>query len=120
MYVNALNVPTWNYAAVCVEGVVEWIEDADQIEEILQTSVKHFESLNKTFWRYELPESFRSRLLAAIVGFKIKIDSIEGKFKMNQNRDPEDFQSVLRHFESNDSSQAQSLAHWMKRSQHVL
>jgi transcriptional regulator len=116
-YTDPLNVPTWNYAAVYITGTVQLVEEANQIEDILQKSVNHFEALNQSYWNYDLPEAFRSKLISAIVGIRIKIKSIEGKFKMSQNRKPEDYQGVIDHFESAASDSARSMARWMKRCQ---
>jgi transcriptional regulator len=40
--------------------------------------------------KLELPEEDRQEMLAAIVGFEIPIDRLEGKLKLSQNREPSD------------------------------
>jgi transcriptional regulator len=34
-------------------------------------------------------------MLAAIVGFEIAVETLEGKFKLSQNRRPEDVEGVI-------------------------
>ncbi|WP_277579214.1 FMN-binding negative transcriptional regulator [Bdellovibrio svalbardensis] len=93
-YKSAMQVPTWNYAVVEVRGRIEILGQPNEIEEILQKSVTQFEAMNNTAWKYNLPEKFRNELIKHIVGVKIHIEQIEGKFKLSQNRDSQDRESV--------------------------
>jgi transcriptional regulator len=53
------------------------------------------ESIRENAWSIEFAEpEFIERLLHAIVGFEIKIDRVEGKWKLNQNH-PEDRREQL-------------------------
>jgi transcriptional regulator len=94
-YADGLNVPTWNYAVVEVYGIAEVICDTDIIESIPQKSVIQFEQRNKTAWVYDLPNDFRQTLLKMILGLRIKVKRIEGKFKLGQNRSEQDYQALL-------------------------
>jgi len=98
IYANSLNVPTWNYMAVHVYGRAKIIHDPDRIEKILQATVERFESNRDQPWKYDLPEEFRSKLVKAIVGFEIDIERVESKFKLSQNRAPEDYAAVVEEF----------------------
>jgi transcriptional regulator len=53
-------------------------------------------------------------MLAGIVGFRIPISKIEGKFKISQNRDPEERRKVQATHAAGDADQ-QALAAWMAR-----
>jgi transcriptional regulator len=46
-------------------------------------------------WRPNLTGERRSKLLNMIVGFEIELTDIQGKFKLSQNRPPEDQRSVV-------------------------
>lgn len=94
-YVDPLNVPTWNYAVVHVRGQAKLFHEESKIEEILTQLVDHHESRFGQPWKYELPDDFRSSLAKAIVGFEIEILSIEGKFKLSQNRSEQDWKGAL-------------------------
>ena len=61
-----------------------------------------------------LPAGFRRTMLAGIVGFRIPIASIEGKFKLSQNRKPEERRNVHDAHAAGSDDQ-QSLARWMER-----
>ena len=88
-------VPTWNYAAVHVYGVPRRIEDPARTSELLDRLVANHERGRDAPWRSELPESFRAGLEAALVGFELEIDRIEGKFKLNQNQSAADQRGAL-------------------------
>lgn len=104
LYSGDLNVPTWNYAVVHARAKGTMIEDAIGIIDILKRTVAYFEKetparWGRPPWVYDLPEDFNSQLVRAIVGFKLEILAIEGKFKLSQNRDEEDYDGVFEAFE---------------------
>jgi transcriptional regulator len=53
-------------------------------------------------------------MLAGIVGFRIAIERIEGKFKLSQNRDEAERENVQTAHAAGSPDQ-QALAAWMKR-----
>lgn len=87
-------VPTWNYVAVHAYGVPRAIEDRSWIASLVDEMVQVYESSRATPWRAELPEDFRARMLAGIVGIEMPVARLEGKFKLGQNRSQADQQRV--------------------------
>src|SRR3954452_8558287 len=81
-------VPTWNYAAVHAYGRVEVVEDKGALLEIVQKSVRVYERAMPRPWSFD-PASPFVGLLAQIVGFRIEVERIEGKWKLNQNHPAE-------------------------------
>ena len=77
-------VPTWNYTTVHVYGVPRVIGQ-DRLWDLLEDLVRRNESGFEEPWRLDLPEDYRDRMLAGIVGFEIPLDRVEAKFKLNQN-----------------------------------
>ena len=86
-------VPTWNYAAVHVYGKIVRIDEKDELKQIILNTLKIYEPNTPLLSR--LDEEFFEGLLNAIVGFKIKIDKIEGKWKLNQNQSVERQQKLI-------------------------
>lgn len=114
IYVEKLNVPTWNYTSVHVHCVAEVYEDFETIEGLLARTVEKFERSNSSPWKYELPEDFRRKLVQAIVGIKLNVGRVEGKFKLSQNRSAEDYQAVFDHFSARTDDNSQELFQLMK------
>jgi len=90
-------VPTWNYLAVHAYGTVKLIQERDRLQAILQRTVAVYESNREQPWSMNAPDpEFIEKLLAAIVGFEMVIDRIEGKWKLNQNHPPERRNEIIR------------------------
>lgn len=116
-YESQMEVPTWNYAVVEVRGHVELIKDFAGIEDILNESVTVFENNNKTEWRYDLPLKFREQLVKHITGIKIHVESIEGKFKLSQNRKKPDQENVKSELSKSSHSSDLEMLMWMDKTQ---
>ena len=86
-------VPTWNYAVVHCHGKPLVIEDPAGVEDILEKLTTHFESNQTNPWELNFPID-KNKLLQMIVGFEIDIQTIEGKFKLSQNRTPEEQRNI--------------------------
>jgi transcriptional regulator len=111
LYAKTPHVPTWNYTAVHAECEANLVEDDAAIEDILRRTVARFDDR----WKYELPTEFTAQLRKAIVGVKLKITRLEGKFKLSQNRDRQDYESVLRAFEGRTGDNDKELLGYMRR-----
>jgi transcriptional regulator len=84
-------VPTWNYIAVHAYGPVEFFEDADRLLEVVTRLTNlHEQSRAKPWAVSDAPETFIKAQLRGIVGMRLPISRIEGKWKMSQNRSAED------------------------------
>lgn len=79
-------VPTWNYAAVHATGPVELVEDRDALFAIVERLTAVYESSMPRQWMITGAATFIDRMLEQIVGFRLAIESLEGKWKLNQNQ----------------------------------
>jgi transcriptional regulator len=80
-------VPTWNYLAVHAEGQARIIEDSSWLKHHLHRLTEQNESDMSAPWSVDdAPADFTERLVQAIVGVEIKIDSLTGKLKASQNQ----------------------------------
>lgn len=83
-------VPTWNYVAVHVYGKWKLEENRGSKAEIIRRYVETYESAMPKPWSADqTEEGFVDQLLDGIVCFTIDIERIEGKWKLNQNHEPE-------------------------------
>jgi transcriptional regulator len=94
------SVPTWNYVAVHAYGVPRLIEDEAALYEALQGLVQTYEASQEQPWTLHGPDDFLRKMMRAIVGFAIPITRLEGKYKMSQNRSPEDQERVVQQLAS--------------------
>jgi transcriptional regulator len=112
-YLDPLSVPTWNYIAVHAYGTLELVEDEPGKDALLTSLIQTQEPEFAPKWR-SMPEDFRRSMLAGIVGFRIPIARIEGKFKISQNRGDQERRNIQAAHASGTPDQ-QALAAWMAR-----
>ena len=112
-YIDPLSVPTWNYIAVHAYGILELVEDDPGKDALLAGLIQANEPAFAEKW-HAMPDNFRRSMLAGIVGFRIPISRIEGKFKISQNRAPEERRNVHAAHAAGTADQ-QALAAWMRR-----
>jgi transcriptional regulator len=93
-YVSAPNVPTWNYAVVHAYGTPRLMEEPSEVLRILQDTTARYEAGARRPWRLEEAGELARKLLPGIVAFELRLTRLEGKFKLSQNRQPEDRQGV--------------------------
>jgi transcriptional regulator len=113
-------VPTWNYSAVHVYGRAETIESADGLLDIVQRSVRFYEAPMPAPWTFDGSSTFIERMLSQIVGFRIAIERIEGKFKLNQNHPAERRRKVVRALRERDDENSQGVADLMEARENIL
>jgi transcriptional regulator len=107
-------VPTWNYTAVHAYGRVEVVEDRDAVLEIVQKFVAVYEAAMPKPWSFDGIGTFADRMVAQIVGFRIEIERIEGKWKLNQNHPVERRQKVVRVLQQREDENSQAIAALMQ------
>jgi transcriptional regulator len=79
-------VPTWNYAVVHVRGTPCAIEDKATLLGLVSSLTHIHEGSQRLPWKVtDAPADYIDKLLGAIVGIEIPIDSIVGKWKVSQN-----------------------------------
>lgn len=103
-------VPTWNYTAVHVYGRAQTIEDEAGLLDIVRKTVNLYEQSMPRPWSFDGADTFTKRLLTQIVGFRIEIDKIEGKWKVNQNQPLERRRNVVRALNEQGGENAQAIA----------
>ena len=112
-YTDPLSVPTWNYIAIHAYGTLSLVEDEAGKDALLAGLIQQNEPAFAEQWR-AMPYGFRRTMLAGIVGFRIPISRIEGKFNISQNRDPQERVNVHA-AQAAGSADQQALAAWMQR-----
>jgi len=88
-------VPTWNYAVVHLRGKPRLIKNESELESLVERLTHVYESHMPGPWKPNLAGERRTTLLNLIVGFKIEVTAVQAKFKLSQNRPPEDQQNVV-------------------------
>ncbi|KAI5450613.1 hypothetical protein NCC49_002872 [Naganishia albida] len=97
-------VPTWNYASVAVYGKAKIYHSANsETSAFLQSQMESLTSQSESREKYlpsrwevaDAPERYVNLLKKAVIGIEIRIDRLEGKFKMSQELDEGDRRGVV-------------------------
>jgi transcriptional regulator len=112
--VNTENVPTWKYTVVHACGIPNIGNKAAMIALLKSLTAKHEDSFEKP-WSFDPAAPWIQKLLDEIVAFETPIEKLEGKFKLNQNRKPEDRAGVMETLESGGDPARRAVGIWMTR-----
>ena len=93
-------VPTWNYAVVHAYGCPSVIEDPGDTRALLDALVDRFEEGRSQPWANHLDPSLMEGLQSSIVAFDCRVEELQGKFKLGQNRRIQDQESALEALEA--------------------
>ena len=89
-------VPTWNYTMVQARGTLQAVDDAPWLRELVGLLTDVHETPRAAPWAVDdAPEDYVQQMLRAIVGIRIPLDSLVGKWKVSQNRDEADRTGVV-------------------------
>jgi transcriptional regulator len=103
VYEAQRGVPTWNYVVVHARGRVRML-DAEGLVQVLVASAETFDGAG---WRPSFGAAWPDvpqQMLDAIAGFEIRVESLEGKWKLSQNRTPEDRARVAEWLDRGDAA----------------
>jgi transcriptional regulator len=111
------NVPTWNYIAVHVYGSIRIIE-GDELYQALKSMLDKYEAhVDHPVRMDSLSEDYLHQHLKAVTGFEISINRIEASYKLSQNRDAKNHQSITQQLERKGDANSLAIASEMKKHQ---
>lgn len=88
-------VPTWNYIVVHAYGRLETYDDRESLLANVEALTTHHEGKRPEPWKVsDAPASYIDAQLKGIIGISLRIDRLEGKWKISQNRSAADQASV--------------------------
>jgi len=100
-------VPTWNFAVVHATGKMRPVEDKKDLNDLLSRLIAKFEKYEGTSYDFsKVDDAYKYNSMAGIIGFEMEVELLEGKFKLGQDRSPEDKQSLLKKLKEGRSPRA--------------
>jgi transcriptional regulator len=89
-------VPTWNYSTVHLSGLARVHEDSEWLRSAVTKLTDRHEGDRAHPWHVtDAPDAFVASQLQAIVGIEIRLERVEGKAKLSQNRSEADQRGVI-------------------------
>jgi transcriptional regulator len=104
-------VPTWNYVAIHASGPITFFDDPDALHALVTRLTALHEAGRPQPWAVsDAPADFIASQLKGIVGFRLAIARLEGKWKMSQNRPMPDRVGVIEGLEREGTAEAAAVA----------
>lgn len=89
-------VPTWNYIAVHLHGVLEPVEDEAWLRSQLAALTDRNEGARAQPWSMsDAPADYMAGMLRGIVGLRMRVDRVDAAWKMIQHRSEADRQGTI-------------------------
>lgn len=88
-YAESVNqVPTWNYVAIEVEGVVRALDEDALVAQLDTLAARHEPRVapDKPWTRDKMDEAVFRKMLSAIRCFELQIDAVRATVKLGQNK----------------------------------
>jgi transcriptional regulator len=107
--------PTWNFTSVHVRGVVEKIDAIEETLEVVQATVRAFESDFGTGWDMTDSIGYFRKIVPAVGAFRVTVSAADGMFKLSQEQ-PDGVQAlVARSFGQRECTRHRAVADLMSR-----
>ena len=92
--------PTWNYIIVHLTGKLNLIDEPEAVKQTMVDMTEFLESKAQNFI-LKKDDPRMDRLIAYIQTFEIEITNWEGKFKLSQDKIPQDFENAKEELKRN-------------------
>ena len=116
-YGDPAQVPTWNYIAVHLRGVLHPL-DHGLMRDQLDGLSAHFEAMlsPKPAWTADkMPEDALDKLMRAILPFRFEVQQVDGTWKLNQNKTDNARESAAQHVANSPVGQDMGLVSALMR-----
>jgi transcriptional regulator len=109
-------VPTWNYAVVHAHGLLKIFDDAGWLRKLVTRLTDSQESALEKPWQViDAPADYVNTMLKAIIGIEIPLSRLQGKWKLSQNRLPQDRDGVINGLEAKGDAASTAMLDAMRR-----
>jgi transcriptional regulator len=103
-------VPTWNYVAVHAYGRCRLLDDPEAVGRLLARMVAYYEGGRTNPWSLDTTADAFPKMVRGVVGLRIDIIRLEGKWKLNQNHPRQRREKVARALAESPDPDARAVA----------
>ncbi len=108
-YEKREEVPTWNYIAVHAYGRCSILQEENEVERALTQLITEHDEDYVAQWQ-SLSKDFRSALQKGIVAFEIRVNEIQAKHKLSQNKSAVEQRRIIESLEKQSDTNARDIA----------
>ncbi|TYS68479.1 FMN-binding negative transcriptional regulator [Sutcliffiella horikoshii] len=113
-YEEENTVSTWNYVSAHAQGKVEVIHDSHTLLHILKEATDFYEKGFERPWRLEDNLETVESMLNGIVGLRIRVENLQGKWKLNQHHSTERKERVIQQLKKQAQYDSKEIARLME------
>ncbi|GAB2616615.1 FMN-binding negative transcriptional regulator [Novilysobacter erysipheiresistens] len=107
-------VPTWNYAVAHLHGKLHTFDDEPSLSALVGELSDRHEAIVGGDWRFQ-PERDDQRVqLRGIIGFRVRVEQANLKFKLNQNHPPANRAAVADRLDALGGDRGRAIARLMR------
>jgi len=110
---EAEQVPTWNYIAVHIYGIIKLMEGKELFDS-LKKLVDKYERNSENPVAVERMSDKTLKQINGIVGFRISVHEVQAAYKLSQNRKDVDYHNIVDQLENSNDSKSVAVAKEMK------
>ena len=110
---EAEQVPTWNYIAVHIYGIIKLMEGKELFDS-LKKLVDKYERNSENPVAVERMSDKTLKQINGIVGFRISVHEVQAAYKLSQNREDMDYHNIVDQLENSNDSKSVAVAKEMK------
>lgn len=107
---SAARVPTWNYAVAHLRGVLEPTEEPAALASLVDRLSQAHEGRIGSDWRFEHDRDDHVRQLKGIIGFRLRVEQVELKFKLSQNHPEANIRGAAAGLREQEDANARDIA----------
>lgn len=104
---------TWNYMDVQAKGKIKFV-DEEGTKTIIKSITNQYEQADSEASFHKLPIDYVDRMLKAIIGFNIEVETVENVFKLSQNKDEISKKQIIENLRKTNSYFAREIADEME------
>ena len=108
-YTNPTMGSTWDYMVVHAKGKIKKKKKKGTYQAVKDITDK-YEGKDKASSFSQLPQEYIDKMLKAIVGFSIEVESLENTFKLSQNRDEESKKNIIEQLMNRGDENSKAIA----------
>jgi transcriptional regulator len=114
VYTKPASASTWNYMTVHAKGNIRFLDDAGTYEAIKKLTNQYEDPASSPAAFDKMDAAYIQKLLPAIAGFELTVETLDHVFKLSQNHPQENRDAIVANLSGSDDPDALKIAGAMK------
>lgn len=114
VYTKPAAASTWNYMTVHAKGNIRFLDDAGTYEAIKNLTNQYEDPASSPAAFHKMDEAYIQKLLPAIAGFELTVETLDHVFKLSQNHPQVNRDAIVENLSGSNDPDAIKIAEAMK------